>query len=158
MGNVKIGEEQSLGQWLLRLLREVLWASGWDGPLHSCLALSGQLCSFGEIADLSSPPFSFYSNKSNLRKVEFFWITVCGFSPSEWGKHDSRSVRQQVTLCPPARKWRVKNTGAQQLMFLILFSLGPQPMGWCQPHSGWVFPLQLKVSRNTPVDTPTVFP
>lgn len=29
-----------------------------------------------------------------------------------------------------------------------------QPMGWCHPHSGWIFPPLLSFSGNNPIDTP----
>lgn len=39
-----------------------------------------------------------------------------------------------------AEKLGIMNAGAQ-LPFSILFR--PQPLRWCCPHSGWVFPSQL---------------
>lgn len=33
--------------------------------------------------------------------------------------------------------------------FVLFFSLGCQPMGWCCLHSGWVFPLQSNLSGGS---------
>lgn len=53
---------------------------------------------------------------------------------------------------------RQRHTGAQ-LTFSFLFSLRPQPIGYCHPYSGWVFPVQLNLSGNILIDTPReVFP
>lgn len=35
-----------------------------------------------------------------------------------------------------------------QLAVSFSFSLGPQPVTWCRPHSEWVFPLQVNLSGN----------
>lgn len=44
--------------------------------------------------------------------------------------------------------WAVSAASA----FSFLFSPEPQPHGWCYPHSGWVFPLQLSRSGNPVID------
>jgi hypothetical protein len=40
-----------------------------------------------------------------------------------------------------------------QLAFSFLFSLGPQLVGQCFPHSGWVFPPPFNLTENF-TDTP----
>lgn len=54
----------------------------------------------------------------------------------------------QEQAAAAARKQRKVNAGIQYS------APGPQPVGWCQPHSGWVSLLQLTPFGNTITNTP----
>lgn len=65
---------------------------------------------------------------------------------------DCRCVQLFASSCPSRPESRGK--GMPELSSLLDFSPGPQPMEWCCPHSGWIFPLELSLSGNVLTDIP----
>lgn len=75
-------------------------------------------------------------------------------SPSWWEGRVGRNTRQLVTHCVCSYEWREGDECWCSCLFhfFFVFSLGPQHMGWCYPHSGWVFPPEVSGNplRNRP--------
>lgn len=57
--------------------------------------------------------------------------SLSAHSLSRWGRYGGRSMRRCVCY------QEVEMNTDDQLIFSFLFSLGPQPMGWCHPHQDW---------------------
>lgn len=81
----------------------------------------------------------------NLRKreEEFLWLAV-----NEGTVHHGERATEAGTEDPLhlVREWRDKRWCSAFLLLLI--QSGSQPMGWYRPHSGWLTPLQLPLSRD----------
>lgn len=75
------------------------------------------------------------------RRFHSSWLTV-GLYSSSW-----RTIHGAGHTTSTVRKQRTANAGAQHTFFFF-FSPEFQPMGWCCPHLGWVFQLQLTYSKN----------
>lgn len=56
--------------------------------------------------------------------------------------HGSRNVREAAGHIASIES-KGKKEGDAQTTCSFLLSVGPQPMGWCRPQLGWVFPPQL---------------
>lgn len=92
--------------------------------------------------------------QNNLRK-NLFWITVGGYI------HDDGNA---MTTGWGSWSHCIPQSGVWQKWMLVLSTVSPfysepQPMGWCRPHSGWVFPPRFNLSGNILTDTfRVVFP
>jgi hypothetical protein len=71
---------------------------------------------------------------SNLKEEAFILLTVAEASVhrgvEDIAQSSSNHGDQEACLC-----W------VAVFFYPTLFNLGPQPMGWCHPHTGWDFPL-----------------
>lgn len=98
------------------------------------------------------------SDKSNLNKNLFIvahslWVQSVMVEKTCWREWLlllwQKCVDYSVST---VREQRERNVHIQ-LYFPFLFGSGPQPAGWRCPHLGWVFPPQLNLFGNTPMDT-----
>lgn len=77
-----------------------------------------------------------------------------GYGPSHWGSTTEGTQAEAAGRIVPTLLETEEDDAATQLSVPFLFSLGRQPMGWCQSHARWGFPSLLSLSGNAVWHTP----
>lgn len=134
------GRVGSQGSWTCRVKWSVYQDPLWCSNLWNSQRVKGNCVSyFSHCCDQ-------ISNKKQLESVFTYTFehTVHHGKKSWWKNFEVHSQRAERDE---------RDAGAQTDIFLS--RLGPQSMGWHDPISRWVFPLQVTISTNTLQNTLT---